>query len=363
MAACLTKIRLLCIVQVSSQVGIGHLMRCLALSQAANAQDIETLFLLDEAGYSLAKRVTQARSDWIGTLVSLGRSPAEHVQVLKAAVEQEPSSTLILDGLIFPEEIYAWVRGAALPVVVFDDGVQEHPVFPIILINPAGKHLSKHYCAQYPMAKLCLGAEYRLLRREFLKKSVIPMCEREGVVVNFGGSDPLGLTLFMLNALVETGFKGFVSVVTGGAFQMDDCIGQEAANQLNALLSDMPLNTEHLHNCTSMVGIWSRAKLAVSAAGGSQFELAACGTPALLFVVAQNQRSAAAQAGKEGWCEIIDVIEDKDNLNHISMNVAQRVQKLLSQPERLAERSVRASTTSVCNGAERLLEVITSVVG
>lgn len=362
MATPLSKIRLLCIVQVSSQVGTGHLMRCLALSQVADEQDIETLFLLDEAGFRLAQGVTQTRSDWVGTLLSLGQSPSDHVEVLNAVVGQAPSNMIILDGLKFSGEIYEGIRAASTPVIVFDDGVQTHAVHPDILVNPAGGHLEQHYCALYPKARLCLGAEYRLLRLEFSRKSVLPMCEREGIVVNFGGSDPLGLTLFMLNALVEIGFDGFVRVVTGAAFQMDNLIGLEAATRLNALLADMPLNVEHLHNCTSMQPIWSKAKLAVSAAGGSQFELAACSTPAFLIVVAENQRRAAEQAGQEGWCEIIDATRYEKNYQQITLDVAKRVKKMFSKTACLADRSVKASVSAVCNGAENLLKVMTSEI-
>ena len=53
-----------------------------------------------------------------------------------------------------------------------------------------------------------------------------------------------------------------------------------------------------------MAPIWLDTRLAISAAGGSQFELAACATPSVLVVVADNQVASSENAAKEGWAKV-----------------------------------------------------------
>jgi spore coat polysaccharide biosynthesis predicted glycosyltransferase SpsG len=67
---------------------------------------------------------------------------------------------------------------------------------------------------------------------------------------------------------------------------------------------------QHVHDAQDMADMMLHSKLAVCAAGGSQFELLHCYTPSFLLVVADNQYPATQKASQQGWCEAVDWRKD-----------------------------------------------------
>jgi len=116
-----------------------------------------------------------------------------------------------------------------------------------------------------------------------------------------GGSDPLNLTIPILQAIELSQYRPKILLATGGAYLYDEA--------LNRFLSTTALTIEHRRNCQNMAEVFGQAKLVISAAGGSQFELLACLTPAILVIVADNQRNATQQAVQQKWCDMLDFSE------------------------------------------------------
>ena len=102
-----------------------------------------------------------------------------------------------------------------------------------------------------------------------------------------------------------------------------------------------------------MADLWSNSRLAITAAGGSQFELAACHTPAVLLVVAENQRNTTEQSVKQGWCMMYDALDCID-LDQISKHVT----SMWHDGEKLSRMSLAASDYATKDGAFCLLNSI-----
>ena len=58
-----------------------------------------------------------------------------------------------------------------------------------------------------------------------------------------------------------------------------------------------------------MANLFANARLAISAAGSTAFELACCGVPAVFAVVADNQLLSIMEQKQYGWCEVVDCRE------------------------------------------------------
>jgi spore coat polysaccharide biosynthesis predicted glycosyltransferase SpsG len=92
--------------------------------------------------------------------------------------------------------------------------------------------------------------------------------------------------------------------------------------------------------------------LAVSAAGGSQFELLACAVPAMLVVVAENQKNASQEAASQGWCKVFNVDDlDADEL-------AMQCISLWQKPELLGLMHQKALEFPVVDGAKNIVELM-----
>lgn len=323
-----------------AQVGAGHLMRCLALAQAASHSGIDCIFILQDE----AKHIALSRHDWDFAIISPDEGADNSETMLELLNDLQPAA-VVLDGYNLSDELVSVVRSTTECVVVFDDGQLKHIEQADIVVNPASHECDELYRTMNPKLLLATGSAYRLLREEFTLASWPDVEARQGIAICLGGSDPKQLTLPLLQALACVNQDIPVRVVTGPAYQN--------LADLEAALLTLPYAVQHIHNCQDMAQVWSNARVAVSAAGGSQFELGVCHTPALLLVVAENQCDAAKHAEQEGWCEVHDCTQTAE-LDEIS-KAAVALYNDKSQCRIMSERT-RSRYDSL--GAQRVLDVI-----
>ena len=93
---------------------------------------------------------------------------------------------------------------------------------------------------------------------------------------------------------------------------------------------------------------------AISAAGGSQFELGVCNTPSILVTVAENQHSATQVAQAQGWCRAVN--KDIDINELVAMALA-----LYSDEETLTEMQACSQGNYDALGSERAIDAIIKV--
>ncbi|WP_339350133.1 glycosyltransferase, partial [uncultured Alteromonas sp.] len=194
-------------------------------------------------------------------------------------------------------------------------------------------------------AQLCLGSQYRLLRREFSQTPTLPVSQRQSLTINFGGSDPKHFTLPVLKAISESLANTPIRVVTGPGF-----IPLES---LQHFIQQSPSPIQHIHNCQDMADVWIHSRLTIAAAGGAQFELAACQSPSVLVVVADNQLNATREASQQGWCDMWDARK--------SLSIPQLVDKVLTlwnDEARLEKMHMCAAQFSFVTGADTLLDAL-----
>ncbi len=321
-------------------------MRSLALAQAAGSFDIPCHFFTDKGGRELAV----ARNDWIYpvTEVPCGNDDDENRWLTEQAKRMN-ASVVVVDGYDIPAVSLSGLRGAGIPVVVMDDGQLSQVAQASLVVNSTTSTLDAQYLEMNPAVKICSGPDYRLMRREFQRGDNPPQDKRFGIAVCIGGSDPKGLTVPLINALSDVLNDVPVRVITGAAFN--------DISALNEAIKASPLAIQHIHNCQDMADVWRHSKLAVSAAGGSQFELGVCETPSVLLMVAENQRTATEQAQQEGWCTTFDCTGDVP-----FDEIAGTVHALWQQPGKLEAMQQAVKGKYHAEGAFNILNAIAEVI-
>ena len=336
---------LLFVVEVSHSSGIGHLMRCLALAQAAEEYGLESVFFVPEYAYEICK----ARHDWVGRVIVAETNDETTIAQIRDSAAVQNAVALILDGYHFSEQFVSQMALLPLPLVLLDDIESVLCKYADVIVNAAGESAEHRYHALNPHAQLCLGSQYRLLRREFRQTPVLPIPQRRSLTVNFGGSDPKNLTLPVLKALSESLANTPIRVVTGPGFAHLD--------SLQHFIQQSAASIQHIHNCQNMAEVWVNSRLTVAAAGGSQFELAACQSPSVLVVVADNQLNATREASKQGWCDIWDA----RNGGEIP-NLVNKVARLWNDAICLEQMHARAGQFSFVTGADTLIDSLKNSV-
>lgn len=317
-------------VDANSRIGVGHLMRCLALSQVLDEQMVEVYFFIRQS----TRANCLSRYDWTGRLCLIPDSISQENEPewIFQQLQKHNASLLVLDGYQFHhsyrQQLRALLKQQAIPLVLFDDTNSDlcpnGLLHADVVINTAPEAELLNYQATAPGAKLCLGSKYRLLRQEFYVQEPIPWKRRHSLTIVMGGSDVNNLTIPILTALDAVGFNNPVRVLTGSAYPFSEALKHTIATSA--------LTIQHLPDCQTVAEVFSHSKLVLSAAGSSQFELLACGTPAILTVVADNQIPATLAAQQQGWCEMRDCRETTTlNTKQHTRFLAERVQALWQQ--------------------------------
>jgi spore coat polysaccharide biosynthesis predicted glycosyltransferase SpsG len=275
----------------SPLMGIGHVMRCLAIAEGLRDRGHRCHFASTELAGAAESRLDR---EGIDRHFLDGDGFAALIHDLRPAA-------LIIDGYHFTEAWRREIRALGRPVLTFQDHADPAPLHADIIINPPGTGTDPAGRAAAPEAIWICGREAILLRRELrlaMALPPLPMAERSAILVGFGGTDPAGLSLPVAAALTERlGPEVRLEIVIGGGVAAAGAVARAVAElgpQIRAHLDPLELGS-----------LMRGSGLAVSAAGGTVGELAALGVPAVIAVVAENQRLGADAAARDDWCRAV----------------------------------------------------------
>ncbi len=319
----------------SAAIGLGHAMRCLALVDAG--PEPATLLM---AGPPAA---IVERAPSVAPLVAPPGSPADAAETAAFARERG-AAWVVVDGYHFYGGYQQALVDAGLRVLAFDDhGHAGYYAAHVVLNQNLGADEAT-YAERAPYTRLLLGPRYVLLRREFLgagPSREFPERARR-VLVSLGGSDPDDVSSRVLAALSGVPGPLEVQVLIGGANPHRAQLERAAAGSRHAI--------ELVADARDVAARMRWADLAVTAAGGSAWELARVGTPQLNVVLADNQRPAAAALAREGLGVPLGWHEDLT-----AAAIADAVGALADDARRRAELSARSAELVDGRGAERVL--------
>lgn len=285
----------------SPTIGTGHVMRCLAVAEALRDQGHEALFAAVESTPAIDRRLSADGFRHVSIAGPVGQ--AADLAATRSLLRREHGTAVMLDGYRFGEAYRVGLQAAGARVLAWDDLGDGTPLHADLVVNAAPQAAALPYEAMAPGAVLLLGPGYAPLRREVRLAAQEPrrsIADRPVLLVTFGGSDPLGLTGPVVQALALKRPDGCrIVAVVGGSNPQANVVAEEVA----ALAAD-GVTVEI--DCPRMGALMADCGLAVSAGGGTMGELAALAVPTLLVVTADNQAMASGDAAELGWCTAVD---------------------------------------------------------
>jgi UDP-2,4-diacetamido-2,4,6-trideoxy-beta-L-altropyranose hydrolase len=334
--------RLLVRADADAAIGLGHVMRCLALAQA----------LADECGgeaefvMSSPQPAFTARAVREGMVVRALDAAAGGVEdAAETARRADGADWVVLDGYHFDGGYQRALVDAGLKLLAVDDHGHAGSYPAQLVLNQNFGAGPEGYGDRAPYTRLLLGPRHTLLRREFRSwpgtaRSTPPVARR--VLVTMGGSDPDNLSARVLAGLGDVAGPLEVQVLIGGANPHREALERAAA----ACPHPVRLAVDVLDVPERMA--W--AEVAVTAAGGSSRELACVGTPQIAIVLADNQRPAGRALGEQGLAESLGWHEDVS-----AGDIASAVAGLAADARRREELSRRGRELIDGRGALRVL--------
>lgn len=307
----------------NSQIGMGHIIRCLSLAEEFQKNGDRVLFISnDPVGI---EKITAAgfRSVPAG---------GDEIEAIARIVAAENLQILILDSYEANRE-YLLALKQKIDLLCYIDDLNQfaNPAEIIINGNYAAERMG--YCQQFPSQIQLLGVEYNLIREEFKalpRATVKPRIER--ILITMGGSDVANLSGKLIEILRKDPGLAQVSLdVVIGA-------GNPRRDELETL--SRKYSNLYLHyNVRRMSELMCQADLAISAGGSTLYELCACGTPTLTVIVAANQEYVVGELAKSGyitnlgWDRQLDPEQLKGYISQFSYNkrrkISTRMQRLV----------------------------------
>ena len=280
----------------NSRIGIGHIMRCIALAQAWQDHEGEITFISHCESKPLKQRIQEEGFSFI-SLNSIHPNPTDLKMTLSILKEGMPKykKWLVLDGYHFTPEYQKAIRDRGIRLLVIDD-MDHLPYYHAdILINHNIYAQELTYNCNGD-TNLLLGARYVFLRKEFLEYSNlrrnIPDRARN-ILVTLGGADPDNVALKVIEALcLFSNLQIEVNIVVGPAN-----INQE---KLRDALDSSNFIYHLLFNPLNIPDLMAWADLAISAGGNTIWELAFMGVPCVIITLAENQQPVAEELAKIG---------------------------------------------------------------
>lgn len=270
-----------CFIRVdgNSIIGTGHQMRCMALAREFKrfmdvvfvSADEENSSILKENGYD----VRVLGSQW--------NCMDEELPQLCVLVEKENPCFVFVDSYQVTKT-YLQELKKIVPVVYMDD-LHEF-VYPCdVLVNYSVYSKKINYIEEYKDTdtRLLLGCKYAPLREEFSRmpnKEILT--DIRNVLVLTGGTDEYRFALnFVKKIAIDNEYESVDFHVVCGRYNKDIVELQELEKQ--------NLNIHVYKNIQGLSNHMLEADIAISAGGTTLYELCACGTPTIAYVLADNQ--------------------------------------------------------------------------
>jgi UDP-2,4-diacetamido-2,4,6-trideoxy-beta-L-altropyranose hydrolase len=324
------------------EIGMGHAMRCLAVAQAWRGRGAPCV--LWAHADTLSGFATRLRDEGIETVhLEAERGSLDDARrVAEVAVARRAAWTLV-DGYRFDAPYQEVLAGAGSRVAWMDDCGRLGSFHADLVVNPNAAASEEWYARRQPRTRVLLGPRYAPLRREFVDRAPSPR-PFSGVarrlLISLGGADPDNATLPVVRAAARAGREGLeVRVIVGP-------VNPHAA----ALRAAASRGVEIIENVPDMSEALAWADMAVIGAGGTLWEALSLGVPALLVVVAEDQRGNASELQRLGVCRALGEGRGLDE-----SSVAAVIGALAGEPEERRAMSERGRALVDGRGASRIV--------
>ena len=321
----------------SREIGAGHAVRSGALAHALAAEGWRTVCATREETVETVPDALESFDD----VLRLGTGESGEIDEIAARMAR-PCEAIILDHYGRDRAFDRACRRLASCVTVIEDRPEAvHDCD--ILVNPStdtGAHDSTTLDA-------LVGPQYALLRPGFREARAQGELHRDcgSVLLLCGYTDERNATERLFDSLDGAPGVRSIDVVLGGANTHRECV------QRRLRRAAVPA---HLHvDPSPIAGLMTRTSLAVTAAGGTCWELACLGVPMVTVVTAQNQIEVDRTLREAGASASAGALDDA-----LGARLRETVAALMADDARRRRMASRGRALVDGQGAKRVARAI-----
>jgi UDP-2,4-diacetamido-2,4,6-trideoxy-beta-L-altropyranose hydrolase len=270
------------VARISTQLGIGHLMRSKWLLLELQQRGAHITLVLDENGEELSAFYTELACN-----VEIITPTLCDKQITAEIMKRVCADYLLIDHYDLGLSFESYIRQSVVcQIIVLDDLARKHDCDYLIDAKWDGKQTQSRYENKLPLhCQQFLGPKYALLSDQYIddtqtnfedKPELTVMCSMGG-----GGDMLTWVTLIQAHQRSSAQSIGFVVIVGPQAKNISELARFASAHS----------NIQLIENPKSLVPFYKSANLFIGALGTSLYELAALKIPAITFSISQNQEN------------------------------------------------------------------------
>jgi len=290
-------------------IGLGHIIRCIALANMVRDK-FQITFACQERDNEVLKMIYDERFNLIK--LPIESHYEKDAEILIRYLDKK--AILVLDGYHFKEEYQLIVKPHCQKLICIDD-IHNYHFYADVIINHNEQTKNVNYSCE-PFTQLYLGGKYALLRSPFLKNKKLKRDFEKSIkniLICMGGADPSNQTLRIVKALDLIDLNLIVNVVIGIAnpnyHTISKWIGKNSKLKIN-LLSNL--------NASEMCKQLILNDFLFAQASTIAWEACCIGIPMIVGITADNQTGIAEILGNKQaalnlkWYKDISIIKIKE---------------------------------------------------
>ena len=329
----------------STQMGTGHVMRCLALAQAMKVQGGSAYFAIVSCPPVLSERL-ENEGFMVHCLASVEAGSSKDAQETADLFYRLQCQWVCVDGYQFGANYQEILKKLGCRSLFLDDYGHASFYSANLVLNQNSSAHDRYYQHRHCETKLLLGLRYTLLRQEFLNSRKTQRCIPEvvrNILITLGGSDPKNVTTWILDSLQKIQILGLtITVIVGAA--------NPHRKSLEACVTRSIYPIQLVWNAINMSDHIADADLAISAGGSTVWELLMLGLPSIIVTLADNQVAIAQSLHEQ---EVSVSLGSYHQLE--STQLVSAVQKMGTSLEQRQKMSARGQGLIDGDGCDRAL--------
>lgn len=255
----------------SSDIGLGHFVRCIALGQVV--RPLYRITIVSKVLPEPCLREIEGNGFYFQRI----ENEATFFKKL------DRNDTVVIDGYHFDTDYERSVKDRGCKLITIDDLFNRHFVSDCVINHGMGIN-DQDYSSE-PYTKICHGTEYLMVRSNFydatLKDRQFDVIKN--LYINMGGSDPENIGYQILEKIDTAKFDS-IHIVVGAA-----STGLDAINELIRSGGFKNLHVHYNLNQYEMQAVMEKCELALCTPSGISYELCCVGIGLIVCKTAANQ--------------------------------------------------------------------------
>ena len=309
------------ITEGGAKIGLGHLMRCVAVAQQARYLGRKPFFIVN------SNRITSL-------ILKKYRFDFHNIEKIKD-IKNAP---VLIDSKRDVSDLVRTLQANGCLATLMDNNTNarlyaDKIIYPFAHFNPRLLDWNGS------IGKVYSGAKFFPLRKELKAFGNRNIIKKNNILISFGGLDPNGLTLKVLKALKNINQKLNIKVLIGPAFK------KKHKDKIHKIVKDYPHRIVVIDNHLNFKGLLKDIGLCITALGVSLYEFNYFGIPVVLLCNYKKDKKDARILERLHIAVSLGYYRDT-NLSEIS----RRINKILAQGKIKIKKYVDGK------GARRILE-------